>query len=104
VIIGLPARPRWGTFSVLDHLDPAALTTEILLYDRLVFPVPSSPEARQRWEQQGRRPDLLDRRLTELGNLAYAAKWDRPLREDWNSRMQLLNQVTAEAGYGLAMA
>jgi len=31
VTIDLPARPRWGTFSVIDHLDPAALTTEVLL-------------------------------------------------------------------------
>jgi len=86
---------------VLDHLDPAALTTEVLLYDRLVFPVPSSPEARQRWTDQGRQPDLLDRRLTELGDLAYAARWDRSLWEDWNDRMQLLDSVQVEAGYGM---
>lgn len=78
-----------------------ALTTEVLLYDRLVFPMPSSPEARQRWEQRGRQPDLLERRLAELGDLAYAAKWDGPLWEDWNGRMQLLSQVTEEAGYGM---
>jgi hypothetical protein len=100
--VDLPAAQRWGTFSAIDHLDPAALTTEILLYDRLVFPVPSSPVARERWEQLGRQPDLLDRRLVELGDLAYAAKWDEPLWEDWNSRMQLLDQVTSEAtGYGM---
>lgn len=99
--IDLPARPRWGTFSVVDHLDPAALTTEVLLYDRLVFPVPSSPAARQRWAEQGRQPDLLDTRLAELGDLAYPAKWDRSLWDDWNDRMQLVDQVTVEAGYGM---
>ena len=99
--VDLPGRPRWGSFSVIDHLDTAALTTEILLYDKLVLPVPSSPETRQRWEERGRDPDLLDRRLAELGKLAYAAKWDQPLWEDWNSRMQLLDQVTAEVGYGM---
>jgi hypothetical protein len=99
--VDLPGRPRWGSFSVIDHLDTAALTTEILLYDKLVFPVPSSPQTRQRWEEQGRDPDLLDRRLAELGKLAYEAKWDRSLWDDWNSRMQLLDQVTAELGYGM---
>lgn len=99
--VELPGRPRWGSFSVVDHLDTAALTTEILLYDKLVFPVPSSPETRQRWVERGRDPDLLDCRLAELGELAYAAKWDRPLWEDWNGRMQLMDQVTAELGYGM---
>lgn len=31
-------RLRWGTFSVLDHIDHARLIPEILSYDRLVFP------------------------------------------------------------------
>ena len=68
---------------------------------KLVFPVPSSPETRQSWEERGRDPDLLDRRLDELGDLAFKAKWDRALWDDWNSRMQLLDQVTAELGYGM---
>jgi len=66
-----------------------------------VFPVPSSPEARQRWAEQGRQPDLLETRLTELGDLAYPAKWNRTLWKDWNDRMQLVDQVTFEAGYGM---
>jgi hypothetical protein len=32
-------RERWGTFSVIDHKDPAELIPEVLLYDRLVIPV-----------------------------------------------------------------
>jgi hypothetical protein len=30
---------RWGTLSVRDHLDLQAVIADLLLYDRLVFPV-----------------------------------------------------------------
>jgi hypothetical protein len=30
---------RWGSLSVLDHIDAASLATNVLVYDRLVFPV-----------------------------------------------------------------
>jgi hypothetical protein len=30
---------RWGSLSVADHTDTAALAVNVLLYDRLVLPV-----------------------------------------------------------------
>jgi hypothetical protein len=33
----------WATYSVEDHLDRRALAADIMLFDRLVFPVPQSP-------------------------------------------------------------
>jgi hypothetical protein len=40
---------RWGTLSVKDHLDAQALVADLLLYDRLVFPVISGARERTRW-------------------------------------------------------
>jgi hypothetical protein len=43
------ASERWGTFSVIDHKNAAAMVPEVLLYHRLVLPYPTSPEERERW-------------------------------------------------------
>jgi hypothetical protein len=34
----------WATYSVDDHLNPSALATDIVLFDRLVFPVPETEQ------------------------------------------------------------
>jgi hypothetical protein len=55
----------WGAFSVTDHLEPKAFVADLLLYDRLVIPVPEGEE-RERWEELGRKPKVLDRKLEIL--------------------------------------
>src|ERR1700722_3405801 len=79
--VGMPFE-TWGTFSVTDHLGPRAFVADVVLYDRLVIPVPDVEE-RKRWTDLGRRPDVLDRKLDILEELA-----DRPgdslvQRLDW---------------------
>jgi hypothetical protein len=88
-------RPRWGTFSVIDHKDPAALVPEILLYDRLVFPAPTEVD-RERWEKNGWEPNLLDERIKELGSLAHPVLWTPELREEWSVRFQRLKDLGRE--------
>ena len=70
-------RQRWGTFSVIDHKDPARLIPEVLMYDHLVIPVPPTSEERKRWQERGWEPDLLDKHLEILGNLVVRANWGR---------------------------
>jgi hypothetical protein len=36
----------WGTFSVTDHLGRRAFVADVILYDRLVIPVPDAEERR----------------------------------------------------------
>ncbi len=67
-------RQRWGTFSVIDHKDPVGLGTEVLMYDRLVIPVPLTQEDRDHWKKDWNL-DLLDDRLKILGDLAVRARW-----------------------------
>src|SRR5262245_57647189 len=69
------ARERWGTFSVIDHKDPAALVPEVLIYDRLVIPVPATADDRSNWKKRGWEPDLLFARLERFGPLAVQANW-----------------------------
>jgi hypothetical protein len=34
----------WGTFSVMDHAREGTFLAEVVMYDRLVIPVPPDPE------------------------------------------------------------
>ena len=43
-------RERWGTYSVRDHLSDAPYVSDVLLFDRLVIPVPDNPMAKEDWE------------------------------------------------------
>ena len=92
-------RERWGTCSVKDHVSDAPLVSEVLLYDRLVVPIPA-PDHRaaeeQRWMDAGWRPDLLDACLSILGiktnekdGLALAVPWDGPKQERFTTRMSV---------------
>jgi hypothetical protein len=38
------SREVWATYSVKDHLNARALAADIMLFDRLVFPVPQTAE------------------------------------------------------------
>lgn len=44
-------RRPWGCYSVADHLAERAFVADLLLYDRLVVPVPSDDD-RERWEER----------------------------------------------------
>src|ERR1044071_2436746 len=94
-------RPRWGTFSVIDHKNPVSLVPEILLYDRLIFPTPTD-EDRERWSEKGWKPDLLDQRVKELGDLVHTTPWTRELRTEWAKRWERLKQIGKDTE-GLAM-
>jgi len=89
-------RERWGTFSVIDHKNSAALVPEVLLYDRLVLPVPMSPDERIRWSGRGWAPEILDQRLAQLGTLAVQANWNYDDRTQvikaWEQRLRTIRQ------------
>jgi hypothetical protein len=66
---------RWGTLSVMDHKNPSAFITDIILYDHLVIPTPPDQNAEQLWRYEGRSPELLKKRLDKLGDLAEQVSW-----------------------------
>jgi hypothetical protein len=69
------SKQLWGAFSVTDHCEPRAFVAEVMLYDRLVIPVPPDEAERERWHENGRDPDLLERLLAILGGRAQPIKW-----------------------------
>jgi hypothetical protein len=97
-------RPRWGTFSVVDHNDLAPLVVDLLLYDRLVFPAPVLQSNRdlwndgdrarfQEWSDRGWRPDVLLRRVQEMNGLAHLVLWEGSIRDQWSSRWERLKRA-----------
>lgn len=89
------ARPRWGTFSVRAHKDTRRLITDVLLYDMVVFPSPSSHNEALRWDDRGWNVELLTRRVIQLGPHAAVRPWDDHLRLLWRHRFDSLSETAA---------
>jgi hypothetical protein len=85
-------RQRWGTFSVIDVQDPARLTPEVLLYDKLVIPVPKTVQDHSRWEREGWLPGLQGKFLKTLGDLVVRTRWGEEEQLDWAKRYENLQR------------
>jgi hypothetical protein len=98
-------RERWGTFSVRDHVAESPFVSDVLLYDRLVIPVPDpdDPVSAARWEQQGWKPEDQQRCIEILGiktdtteGLALVVPWDKSKEERFRSRMSTAAALAAQ--------
>lgn len=72
----------WGCYSVADHLEHRAFVADLLLYDRLVIPVPTADDIarwKERWD-----PERQARLLEILGCFAEPLEWDFLLRREFN--------------------
>ena len=72
-------RRLWGCYSVADHLPDRAFVADLLLYDRLVVPVPADDDL-PRWEARwkpARQAELLDVAAPFVERIV----WSPPLRE-----------------------
>jgi hypothetical protein len=89
------SRELWATYSVKDHLRPRELAVDVMLFDRLVFPVP----------EEGHFPENSD--PTKRGPVEWkrnAAEWSRWEEKKWDpdaqSRvLELLNPVIRKVGW-----
>lgn len=88
---------RWGSFSVVDHQVADKLVTDVLAYDRLVFPFPPDETERKRWHDKGWKPELLDARLDLLGDLAIKVPWDKYRQDLFSSSIQRASALAADA-------
>jgi hypothetical protein len=76
----------WGTFSVVDHLRTQPFVADVLLYDRLVVPVPSDDAEAARWSARHRQPDLQTDLIGILGAHVVPVPWSLQLHDDWAAR------------------
>lgn len=102
----------WGTFAVNDHCRANAFARELLLFDRLVIPVPATDAERARWRQpnpnmpgEGWDPERLDRIRALLGSqhhegadgarLVWEAPWDDNRWRNALSRREVAETITS---------
>jgi hypothetical protein len=95
----------WGTLAVNDHMQRAALLREVLLFDRLVVPVPATAEERTRWYHPNPNnpdetwdPDGLDNLLKILGTQRHPSTGGAPLvwESDWDEQRWQANRSRLE--------
>jgi hypothetical protein len=76
----------WGTFSVNDHMRRRAFVAEVLLYDRLVIPVPpKEDQEHERWRENRWQPERQRRLVEILGDWVVEIPWDEQHRSDWET-------------------
>jgi hypothetical protein len=101
----------WGTFAVNDHCRSNAFAREVLLFDRLVVPVPADDAERLRWRHplenapdKSWDPDRQERLLTLLGTqnqkgrngarLVWSAPWDQARWDFERSRSEVAETIS----------
>jgi hypothetical protein len=85
-------RELWGTFSVRDHRDERPFVADVMLYDRLVIPLPADRDEWERWEDPdrkwdpGRQKRVLDvlRRHDDDHTLVLPIPWDERRRRTFD--------------------
>jgi len=77
----------WGCYAVTDHLQHNAFVADVLLFDRLVIPVPpkNDPAALRPWEHEWRQ-DEQGKLLEILGGIAYPVPWTSKFRAQFRDQ------------------
>jgi hypothetical protein len=101
---GLERRQRWAAFSVRAHRDLASLAADVLLYDRLILPVPEDDPERERWIRKQWDPDDIALRVVQAAGHIIAVPWTAQLRAEWQNRWNQLRKLGEEVAYGLTGA
>jgi hypothetical protein len=99
----------WGTFSVMDHAREGAFLAEVVMYDRLVIPVPPDPEHAKtpkdrnfaekqwdRWERHGWNPKRQQTLLSILKPVAVPIEWNRERHERWAAEYEKSKRDAAQ--------
>ena len=82
------------------HRDLASLASDILLYDRLVLPVPEDEGEYRRWQENSWVPEDIAKRLTQAGGLIIPVPWTEELRTKWTDQWEQLKDLGQEVAYG----
>ena len=80
----------WATYSVRDHLAPKAFMADVMLYDRLVIPIPA-PGDEVHWNDWN--PRRQEELLKILDKRAVTIVWDRDWQEKWKSQWEAANAL-----------
>jgi hypothetical protein len=91
------SREVWGTFAINDHCRERAFVADVMLYDRLVIPVP--PDTLAEDDKKLWSPYQVDRQLellAVLGDRARPIQWDQYHRQTWKNKFDAAKAAAAE--------
>jgi hypothetical protein len=97
----LERRQRWAAFSVRAHRDLDSLAADVLLYDRIILPVPEDDPEYKRWIRKQWDPHKLALRVVQSAGRIIPVPWTAKLRLEWKSRWDQLRTLGQEVAYGL---
>lgn len=97
----LERRQRWAAFSVKAHRNLAALATDILLYDRIILPVPEDEPEYDRWVSRHWDPAAVALRTVQAAGHIIPVPWTAELRTEWAARRDQLQDLEGEVAFGL---
>ncbi len=97
---GIERRQRWAAFSVRAHRDLGSLAADILLYDRIILPVPEDDPEYERWVREQWDPDDIALRVVQSAGRIIPVPWTAELRTQWQNRWDQLRSLGAEVAYG----
>jgi hypothetical protein len=94
-------RQRWAAFSVRAHRDIGSIASDVLLYDRIILPVPEDDPEHERWVRSGWEPDAIALRTVQAAGVIIPVPWTAQLRAEWQSSWDRLQQLGQEVAFGL---
>jgi hypothetical protein len=77
------------------------LAADILLYDRIILPVPEDDPERERWIRKQWNPDDIALRVVQSAGHIIPVPWTAQLRAEWQTRWDQLRKLGEEVAYGL---
>ena len=92
---------RWAAFSVRAHRDIGSLASDVLLYDRIILPVPEDDPEYDRWVRKGWDSDSIALRTIQAAGVIVPVPWTAQLRAEWQTSWDRLQQLGQEVAYGL---
>ena len=101
VSAALERRQRWAAFSVRAHRDLGSLAADILLYDRVILPVPDSDAEYDRWVRSKWAPEKLAPLVVQSAGHIIGVPWTADLQQEWKARWDAKKALGQEASYGL---
>lgn len=69
-----------------DHRRKRPFVSDVLLYDRLIVPIPDGEDERDRWRGLHRDPDRQESLLRIMGDLAIGVPWSPKHHRQWAER------------------
>jgi hypothetical protein len=97
---GIERLQRWAAFSVKAHRDLGSLAADLLLYDKLILPVPEDDDEFDRWVKNRWNPEEIATTVVKGAGRILPVPWTAQLRAQFDEGWKHLRKLGDEVAYG----